>query len=291
MVKVLITGATGNVGQEVIRCLAGFTDRLSIVAGVRNAHKVPAELSMLPHVTFVRFDFEDSATYAEAFQQTEILFLLRPPQLADIQKTFRPMLLAARHAGVAKIVFLSVQGADKSRWVPHHKIENLIRELSFEYIFLRPGYFIQNLTTTLYADIQLFRQIRLPAGNALFNWVDVQDIGAMAAGVIGRFDEYRNQAFDITGYENLSFGEVMDNINRATGAGISYKSVSLWSFWRQKRRQGTKPAMILVMMILHYLPRFTQGPAISTSVEHITGRKPATVSDFALRHRDLFVLP
>jgi len=63
---------------------------------------------------------------------------------------------------VNQVVFLSVQGAEKSKVIPHNRIESLIIEYGMEYIFLRPGYFMQNLTTTLLPDIIKRRQIFLP---------------------------------------------------------------------------------------------------------------------------------
>lgn len=289
--KVLVTGATGNVGKAVIKHLTSQDHPIEILAGVRNPGKSTLDFSVYNTVRNVRFDFEEPPTWQEAFNQVDILFLLRPPHLANIRKTFEPLLLTARQAGITKIVFISVQGADKSTWVPHHKLENLIRQLQFSFVFLRPGYFMQNLTTTLYADIQLFHEIRLPSANAVFNWIDVEDIGRVATQTILRFDEFSNQEFDITGYENLSFGQVVDIINRITGASIKYRSVSLIHFWILKRRQGVNPSMILVMMILHFLPRLAAPPTISHSVEQITGSMPGKLEDFVLREKALFAIP
>lgn len=289
MAKVLVTGATGNVGMATLKHLVGTGSKMEILAGVRNTQKSAAELSVFEDIRLIQFDFEDPGTWQAAFYQVDILFLLRPPHLANISKTFQPLLTAAREAGITRIVFISVQGADKSSWVPHHKIEALVREMRFQYIFLRPGYFMQNLTTTLYPDIQSYREIRLPSAHAVFNWIDVDDIGRVAAQTVLRFDEFANQAFDITGYENLSFGQVVAIINRTAGTAIKYRSVSILRFWLLKHKQGVKPAMILVMIILHFLPRFTSPPAISRAVEKITGTSPGRLEDFVLRVKSLFV--
>src|SRR6056297_3395326 len=115
-----------------------------------------------------------------------------------------------KRQGVKEIVFLSVQGAEKSNVIPHRKIEKLILNSGLEYIFIRPSYFMQNLTTTLLEDIRKNHRIVLPAGRARFNWVDGKNVGEVGAVLLEHFEDYANQGIDVTGSENLSFYEVRD---------------------------------------------------------------------------------
>jgi len=198
MKKILITGATGNIGYEVIRFLSKITDDIQIIAAVRNIEKARPIFKEFENLDFVTFDFENPDTFYKALSNIDCVFLLRPPHISDVDKNFKPLIDRIKELGITQIIFLSVQGAEKSKVIPHNKIEKLIVEQGFDYIFLRPSYFMQNLTTTLLDDIQRKKKIILPAGKAKFNWIDAENIGEASAVLINHFDDYKNQAIELT---------------------------------------------------------------------------------------------
>jgi uncharacterized protein YbjT (DUF2867 family) len=204
MSNILILGATGNVGTAVIKYLLCANNSSIVLAGVRNIELARREFTSNPNLKFRRFDFENQNSFSEALSGIDLLFLLRPPQISDVDKYIKPLLTQAQGQRVNKVVFLSVQGVERSKMIPHHKIEKLVLEMGFEFVFLRPSYFMQNLTTTLLPEIQAKRTITLPAGHAKFNWVDVDNIGEAAANILMNFENYANQAFEITGLQNLT---------------------------------------------------------------------------------------
>lgn len=236
----------------------------------------------------MKFDFENPQTFDLAFRDVEILFLLRPPHISQVEKVFRPLLESAKNHGIHKVVFLSVQGVEQSSIIPHHKIEELIRELQFDYIFVRPAYFMQNLTTALLKEIQIERSITLPSGDAKFNWVDTKNIGEATALLIHSFEKYENQAFVITGSANLSFTEVCELMTEIIGEKIKFKSINPVSFFFKKKREGISMAFALVMTLLHFIPRFQSEPEIYDDFERITGRKSNTLKLFLIREKKQF---
>jgi len=277
--RILITGSTGNVGIETIHyLLSSAVNNGEIMAGVRDIEKSKTLFSNYPNLYYRYFDFENADSWQPAFTEIDMLFLLRPPQIANLQ-LFDSLLDTALRNGIRKIVFLSVQDADRMSYIPHAKIEKLIQAKGMPYVFLRPSYFMQNLTTTLAADIKN-RKIVLPAANAPFNWVDVANIGEVAASVLLDFETYTHQALEITGSENLSFPEVVSLINAITHMGLSYESPSLLRFFLYKKRQGVTTPMILVMIMLHFLPRFRKPPHISDTYHRITGKNPTLLSEY-----------
>jgi len=284
MQKILITGATGNVGFETIKALEPLKLNDNLVAGVRDLATDPAKLAGYS-LDFVSFDFTDPATYEAALEGCDALFLLRPPQLADVKKYFKPLIECAVDAKVKHIVFLSVQGAPGSRFIPHHKIEKLIAESGLAYTFLRPAYFMQNFTTTLRGDLLERKQVYLPADNAKFTLVDVRDIGAVAAQVLSHPSQHINQSYDLTSDEPLTFVQMAKKLSEGLGQKIGYESPTLWEFFWNKKREGNSVGFILVLILLHYLPRFQKTPPLSPWVERITGKPPTTfekfVSDYA----------
>ena len=298
MSNILITGATGNVGLEVIRFLMtkinddDSLEKHKIIAGVRNVEKAKKNTfqnECYSDLAYTHFDFEDLDTFDNALNGIDKVFLLRPPHIADINKYFKPFILKMKEKNIKQVVFLSVQGVEKSKAIPHNKIEQLIMDSGLDYIFLRPSYFMQNLTTTLLQDIQTKREIILPAGDAKFNWIDVENIGEVGAIVLldeGQFKVYKNQGIEITGQENENFHKVTELINDVIDNPITYRNINPIRFFWIKKREGMVTGMIIVMILLHFLHRFENEPNISDSFEQLTGKKPTDLKTFIERERN-----
>lgn len=279
--KVLITGATGNVGKEVISALSQLHHELDIYAGVRDLN----EIEKLKGVTAIQFDFTDRAICAASLRRCDILFLLRPPQISDVKKYFKPLIDTCKDVDVKHIVFLSVQGVEKSTVIPHHKIEKLIVESEIPYTFLRPAYFMQNFTTTLRKDIVENDLIYLPAGLAKFTIIDVRDVGSVAASVLTNTPLHINRSYDLTNREKYTFYKMAELLSINLGRDIQFKSPNLVSFFMKKKKEGTSVMLILVMIMLHYLPRFQKEPEVTMWAEKIADRQPKTFEEFIGEHK------
>jgi uncharacterized protein YbjT (DUF2867 family) len=282
MKKILITGATGNVGERVIHFLKNNRQGFEILACYRS-EKDKARLSKITDITPVFFDFEEIASIELAINQCHVLFLLRPPHLTDIKKYFEPITHLAKKSGLEQIVFLSVQGAESSTLIPHHKIERLIVESGINFTFLRPAYFMQNFTTTLKRDILEKDEIFLPAGNAKFTLIDLNDVGKVAATILTNNELHINQAYTLTNQEQLTFQQMAAVLSEELGRKISFKSPNLVNFFIQKRREKVPTAFILVMIMLHYLPRFSSTPPTTDTVEKLIESKPIDFREFVKR--------
>jgi len=286
MENILITGATGNIGSEILNFFVPTTNQKLFIATRQTDSTKENE---------VFFDFEeiDKTIQYIKIAQISTIFLLRPPQIADTDKYFKPLIEKLEDTSVKHIVFLSVQGADEISFIPHAKIEKLLKESSdkdkikgkMSYTFIRPSYFMQNLTTTLKKDLQEKNEIYLPAGKAKFLWVDAKDIGKAIAKVLSNVEIHQNKAYTITGTENelLNFDEVTAILNEELNRKIVYKSPNLISFFIKKKKEGEKTAFIFVLILLHFAPRFQKPPKISNDFENLTGEKPNSLREFINR--------
>ena len=209
---IFVTGATGNVGSEVIKILpkSGVPFRAAI-------RRSGDEKSLgLEIEDCVHFDFLDSSTYGPAFDGMKAVFLMRPPDLAEPKKEIEPAILHAKSAGVERIVFLSVLGADKNSFVPHHKIEELIVASGVPYTFIRPSFFMQNLSTTHAFEIKSMNEILVPAGRGKTSFIDVRDIAAVAVEALTK-DGLKNMALPLTGPEALNYTEISAILTQELG--------------------------------------------------------------------------
>jgi len=282
--KILITGATGNVGIEVLKSLAKLAHNFVVYAGVREIEKDGQKLQGLTART-VLFDFTNKETYQAALPNCAVLFLLRPPQLSAVKKYFKPLIEAAVQCGVKHIVFLSVQGVEKNRFIPHHKIEKLIAESKIPYTFLRPAYFMQNFTTTLRHDLVVNKKIILPAGKAVFTLIDVTDIGEAAAKILTETSRHINQRYELTCKKKLTFAEMAIKLSEGLHTTIVYESPNLLQFYRTKRKQKLSTTFILVMILLHYLPRFQKPPLTTDCIERILHKLPKSFEQFIAENK------
>lgn len=275
MQTILLTGSNGQVGQAVLKHL-DLHPAQELILTTRQASKTG------PNVRY--FDFEHLPKSFTALEGVDILFLLRPPQIADISKYFEPLINAAKEKQVKHILFLSVQGADKIALLPHAKIEKLICESGIDYTFFRPSYFMQNLITQLKEDIKLERKIILPAGKTPFLWVDVNDIGKAIAAVIKEVNLHQNKAYTLTGKEYYNFYEVSRFFESLCGYSVHYQAVFPLYFLYLHWRKGASLGFTFVKIALHYLARFQEKPKVSQDMENLTGQVPNALPDFIKAH-------
>jgi nucleoside-diphosphate-sugar epimerase len=147
---------------------------------------------------------------------------------------------------------------------------------------------MQNLTGDLFHDIRDRNRIELPAGKACFNWVDAKDVGEMAAFLLQHFDSYKNAVFEVTSEEQKNFQEVTELLTEELGRPIHYRSPDPFSFYRRKRKEGNPKGKILVMLMLHLLPRFQSAPPLSRGYQDLMGKRPGSLKVFIQRNLELF---
>jgi len=285
MTKVLITGSTGNVGIEVLSALKKLDHQIEIYAGVRDTEFGNEKLSNFK-IKPIKFDFINIETFLPALKDFDVLFLLRPPQISDVKKYFAPLIETAKESSIKHIVFLSVQGVENSNIIPHHKIEKLIVDSKIPYTFLRPAYFMQNFTTTLHNDLVNNHRIYLPSGQAKFTVIDAEDIGSVTAKVLIEPQNHINKSYELTNNETLTFAVMAEKISKGIGKTIKFISPNLLQFFLTKRKENMPTMLILVMIMLHYFPRFQKTPKTTEWVKIITGQEPKSFDDFVLTNKN-----
>src|SRR3954451_13870584 len=174
---ILVTGATGNVGRQVVEQL------VKRGAEVRALVRDPAKAEFPAGVSVVQGDLLDVDSLRNAFSGVSTLFLLN----AVVPDEFTQALIAlnvARQAGVERVVYLSVIHSDIYVNVPHFAgkfgVERMLEQMGFNATILRPAYFMGNDITI--KDVVLGYGIYpMPIGSKGIAMVDARDIGDIAA--------------------------------------------------------------------------------------------------------------
>ena len=272
---ILVTGATGNIGSEVLRALRERAPAEQILAAGRHRKPEAADHRY--------FDFADRSTFASALAGVDYLFIIRPPEVAGVKEVFQPLLEEAVRAGVKGVVYSSVYGAEHNRLLPHHAIEQAVIHSGLSYYILRPTYFMQNLTTTLYEQVKT-GQLELPAGHAVFNWIDVRDIGEAAAGRLLAFrdEPEAREGITLATYENLDYYRVAA-LSQGSPLAFEYHSVNLPTFITHRLKAGDSGGFAAAVAGIHFLQRFQKPVMARTDWRKLIGREPGTVQDFFAR--------
>jgi uncharacterized protein YbjT (DUF2867 family) len=279
---ILVTGATGNVGSDVLRGL------LELGVPVRAAvTDVARARTILPeNADLVRFDFTDPSSFGPALEGVNRVFLMRPPVMGD-PKVFQPFLEAIRACKIEQVVFLSLLGAQGNPVVPHRKLELVIERLGIPHVFLRPSFFLQNLSTTHLQDILERNDLFVPAGNGRTSFIDARDIAAVAVRALS-LPHVVNGGIDLTGPEALTYSEVAEIFSHVLGRTITYSDPAALRFAREMRSRGMKSAFVNIMILIYTTNRLGLAARVTKDVERILGRKPLTVKDFVRDFKDLF---
>ena len=273
---ILVIGATGTVGSEVVKQLneAGAEFKIG-VSSLTKAKKANAE-----GVKAAVLDYTDPQTFQYALAGIDKLFLLSPPGATHLEAG---LIDAAKNAGVKHIVKLSVIGAEGEGFIfarEHRLAEKLIIHSGVPYTFLRPNGFMQNYITNFSQSIQQQSAFYLSQGESKFSMVDVRDIAAVAVKALTQ-PGHGNKAYTITGPEALNNTQVAEKISKVAGKKVSYVAISDDDMRNAMQQQGTPPTIVEGLVdLMHY---YIAGKAeeVSPDVERVLGRKPISFDQFA----------
>jgi uncharacterized protein YbjT (DUF2867 family) len=279
MPSILVTGARGNVGREVVTaCLARG---LPVLAGDRRAS--PGDTAAR------RFDFADRSTWAPALEGVDRVFLLRPPAVANVAETLNPFVDEAYRRGVTHVVFLSVQGAESRPRIPHYAVEQHLQQTGRAWTFLRPGFFAQNFQDAYRRDIVEDDRVYVPAGRGEVAFVDLRDVGEVAARVFEAPDAHKGAAYALTGQVLFTFFDAARILSEVTGRTIRYDPASALGYaWKLWRKQGLAPMHVLIQTYLHVGLRKGDAAIIDPALSGLIDHAPRTLETFLRDHGALF---
>ncbi|TWV98783.1 SDR family oxidoreductase [Chitinophaga pinensis] len=283
---ILITGATGNIGKELIRLLSA--KGIPYKAMVRSIEHAK-ELEELPGITLVQGNFDDEGSLDTALSGIEKAFLLtNSSEQAETQQI--RFVEAAKKAGVRHIVKLSQWAADASspvRFLRYHAaVEAAIKASGMTYTFLRPNLFMQGLSG-FKEVIQSEHKFFASAGEARISLIDIRDIAAVAA-IALTTNGHENKVYNLTGPESLTHQQLAEIFSGVLAHPITFINVS---------EEDMKSALLgvgfpewqadgLLEDYAHY--RLNEAAEVTDAVQAVTGEKARTFSQFVTDYAALF---
>ncbi len=273
MKQIGVIGATGTIGREILGLLE--QKEVLVRAGSRSPDQYESRADSLE---WRRFDFADVASMKTFMNGLDTFFFVAPHH--DPVPSVRHLLDVAAQQGVKEVVFSSGRTTGDVLGRPLHEVEELVKAGSFKWTLLRPGWFMQNFVDYL-DPVPLGNRIALPVGDARTAFVDVRDIGAVAAELLEN-GVLHGRTLDLTSEEALDHKAVARLISRASGLKIRYEAVSEEAFAELAKVEWGWSDDEIELTI--YLYRFvTDGKEEETSpdIRAVLGRAPIRFEQFA----------
>jgi uncharacterized protein YbjT (DUF2867 family) len=283
--KVSVTGASGNVGNYVVKELLKMGEE--VVAAGTNTKKLNKMFG--DKVDIVEFDFTKENTFGDALNDVDRVFLMRPPHLGKPQDLY-PFIDAMKSSDVKLVSFLSLMGVENNTIPPHHKIEKYIEKVGVPYAHIRPGFFMQSVCGIHSVEIREQDKIFVPAGKSKTSFIDASDIGLSVATLLHEAEKHKNSAHTITGPQALDYYQVAEILSNITGRKITYDKPGYLKYRNHYiKNRGLDKEYVNVTVALYFMTRMGTAKEITDEFYKLTGKKPRTFEDFARENIEAFI--
>lgn len=287
MDKILITGATGNIGLSTVRFLLRQPERdFEVVAAVRDIEQAK-KIEGLSQASLVKFEFDEPATYSAALEGVSKLLLIRPNQVSDVSKHIFPFLDKVEKSKVKHIVFVSIVGAERNRIFANHRIETHLKKMNISHTIIRPSLYMQNLITLHAREIRKNDHIYVPAGNGMVNYIDARDVSKVVVELLTK-PGHEGKEYELTGPEPMDFYKIASLFSKEMGREIRYARPVTIRFIRQKMLEKKEMPFILTLSLLYGAARNGKMGHTSAAFKEITGCEPGNLADFIHENRRIW---
>jgi uncharacterized protein YbjT (DUF2867 family) len=272
--SILLTGATGTIGQALVQQLQDRGTHFAVMSS-KAGREVGGRATVLG-------DMADPASLQQAFTGVETLFLLFPYQANAIELA-RNAVQAAQSAGVKHIVRSSGAGADASSPISiarmQGEIDQLIEQSGIAYTLLRPNGFMQNWVNFAAGQIKA-GSYAAPNGDGAISVIDVRDIAEVAAIVLSDPAVHAGKAYNLTGGEALSTAQQVAMVAAAAARPVRYDDIPEAQAKTAMLGWGMDPLVVDWTLSLSHVYKQGWGAGISPDVQMLTGHAPRRFADF-----------
>lgn len=274
---ILVTGATGNIGKEVVNQLAARGARVRALVHSRQK----AASIHRPGVEIGYGDLSCPETIAAALAGAGKLFLLSPmdPRLAEWE---RQTMEAARQAGVQQIVYLSGRNAHPESPLLfnqlHGQSERYLKQSKFDYTIIRPDALMQNIFAQARA-IATRSTMYMPSAAAKVAIVDSRDIAAVV--VTSLLEEgHAEKVYDVTGPEALSAYQMAETLSACLGKEVRCIEPSIDQYRRGLEAAGMPGWLVNYLVDLVNGSGAAPETGVTRVVIEVTRRQPISFEQF-----------
>ncbi len=278
---IMVTGATGNIGKELVPQLLAKGEKVRVVT--RDAAKVA---SLDPKVERIVGDLKDPDTVKRAVAGAEAVFLVGI--IADTTQTADRQLIAeSAKAGVKRIAKISARSTGRGIGQVHFEQEQLIRQSGVAWTFLRCGMFMSN-TLGWAATVKSQGAVYSPFGAGKMAMIAPKDIAAVATLALTG-PGHEGQIYDLFGDMLLTVPEQVAILSRVIGKPIKVVDITPEAAGERLRAAGGPAMLVEGLTALWTMVRNNEAQFRNDEVRRLTGRPAQSFESFCEAHRSAFI--
>jgi uncharacterized protein YbjT (DUF2867 family) len=277
---ILVTGATGNVGREVVKLLLAGGEKVAAVTRNPSAAVLPGDAQVIGG------DPSRPATLAPALSGVEAVFLSPRAVGAGAAE----LLARVAEQGAQRVTVISAvtveDGSGHRRFADAFKaVEDVVKASDLEWTILRCADFAAN-TVVWAPQIRATGVVRGAYGNAATSTIDERDVAAVATrALVNR--RHGERCYVLTGPQSLTQRDKVHSIGAALGRSLSWEEISPLQV-RQAMIAQQLPDEVPDRLLGYLADRIEQPGPSSTAVEEILDRPARTFAEWADEHAEAF---
>lgn len=284
MTKILITGATGNLGKSVITQLLKTIKSENLAVMVRKENDF--EALKLQGLDARLGDYSDYKSLVQAFQGIDKLFFISGSEFEGRSKQHENVVKAAKETGVKHVVYTSFQRKNETKTSPisfvvadHIETEIQLKETGMKYTILKHNLYMDMLPLFVGEKVLETGLIYQPAGEGKAAFTLREDMAEVAAHILTS-EGHENKAYDITADKAYSYKDIANIISKITGKTIGYSSPSVEEF-NQTLTEAGVPAEYIDLFVGFSLA-MSEGELDNTNsvIEELIGRKATSAEEY-----------
>lgn len=238
MGKILVTGATGQLGRLVVDALAQTLPATQIVAAARNTAKV-GDLAARG-IVVRELDYDQPGTLEQAFSDVDKVLLISSSEVGKRAAQHLAVISAAKKAGVGLLAYTSLLHADRSALalaVEHLVTEEAVRSSGLPFVLLRNGWYTENYIAGIPAALQ-YGALLGSAKEGRISSATRRDFAEAAAAVLTAEESQAGKVYELAGDESYTLAEFAAEVSRQSGVPVRYQDLSEADFCAALVRAG-----------------------------------------------------
>lgn len=276
---ILVTGATGNVGGELVRALAQGGQPVRALTRADGRQELPGGAERAVG------DLNQPESMRDALAGTEGIFLY--PGYRDMPGTLEE----ARGAGVRHAVLLSGSSAasgDTSNAISRYMIESeaAVRESGLAWTILRPFGFMSN-TLQWVPQLEAGDVVRAPFAGVPVAMIDPHDIAAVAAACLTESGSaHEGRVYTLSGPEALRPADRIRILGEVLGRDLKFEGQPDEEAWTEM--SASMPREYVEAFFNFYADGTLDESQVLPTVSDVTRRPPRAFRQWAQAHASAF---
>lgn len=280
--KILVTGAAGNLGSKIVENLMKKVPTSDIIAGIREDESESERVKFFSTkgIEIRVAEFEKKETLVEAFQGVDRVFIVSTfsdPETSILQQN--NAVEAAKETNITLMAYSSAPRADVSEFIlaSIHRIrENIIKESGIPYVLVRNNWYVENELGSIHQSLNGAPWFTT-AGEGKVGWVYRPDLAEATANILAG-EGHENKVYELTG-ENLTQQQFVNVVTEVTGKEIQVMNVDDATYGNILKEANLQEESAGMLMMIQKGIREGGLENPHSDLEMLLGRKPTSVKE------------